>query len=131
MDAKQVILSSLGRLGISHEKVEELVEELVERGELTRRDSRKFIRQIMEQAIGEREELRKVVEEILRDAAGSIGVATRGELDELNSRLDAIESRIKKIRAADAAPSKPAAKKSAVKKPAAKKKKPAPKRKAK
>lgn len=131
MDAKQLILSSLGRLGISHEKVEELVEELVERGELTRLDSRKFIRQIMEQAMGEREELRKVVEEILRDAAGSIGVATRDELDELNARLDSIENRIKKIRAAEAAPPEQAAKKPVGKKPVAKKKKAAPKRKTK
>ena len=52
MDPKQAIFVGLGWLERSQERIEELVEELIERGELSRKDSKRFIKQIMEQARG-------------------------------------------------------------------------------
>lgn len=111
-----------GWLERSQQRVEEYVEELIERGELKRKDSRGFIKRIMDQARGEREELRGIVREILTDALSAAGVATRSELDALDERLEQLENKISRLKAAGPAPAKKkTAKKPAVKKPAAKK----------
>ena len=118
MDPKQAIFVGLGWLEHSQERIEELVEELVERGQLTRKEAARFIKQVMDQARGEKEEFRRVVQEMLRDSFNSAGVATKNDLSALSGRLDALEAKLKA-----AGGKKKTAKKPAAKKPPAKSKK--------
>ena len=98
MDPKQAIFVGLGWIEKSQERIEELVEELVERGQLTRKEAARFIKQVAAQARGEKEEFRKVVHEMLRDAFTSAGVATRDDLAGLESRLENIEKKIRGLK---------------------------------
>lgn len=117
MESPETRFKGVGWLERSQERVEEYVEELVERGELKRKDSRHFIKRVMEQARGEREEFRTIMREILTDTLSAAGVATQAELAELNTRLERLEKKVQQAVAGGAPPRK----KAPVKKAAGKK----------
>ena len=100
MDLKQAFFASIGWLDKSQERVEEYVEELVERGQLRRKDARQFVKQLMDQAKTERDEFRAVVREILSEAMAGAGVATSDDITDLNTRLDRLEKKIREKKSA-------------------------------
>jgi polyhydroxyalkanoate synthesis regulator phasin len=118
MESRENRFAGFGWLERSQERVEEYVEELVERGELKRKDSRHFIKRVMEQARGEREEFRTIMREILTDTLSAAGVATQAELAELNARLERLE---KKVKQSVSGGGPPVRRKAPAKKPAGKK----------
>jgi polyhydroxyalkanoate synthesis regulator phasin len=110
----------------SIENAEELAEELIERGQLKRKDSRNFIKTILERSKTEQTEFQNVVREIVKDIFETLGVATKSDLENMIDRLDQIDQKLSarirtksvKVVAPKSVAKKPAKKKAAVRKKA-------------
>lgn len=74
------ITIGLGLLLYSREKVEELVEELVGKGEVAKKDARQFAGELMQRGEEQREELKKLIQSEVAKALDHVNVAQKGDL---------------------------------------------------
>ncbi len=70
----------LGLLLYSREKVEEVVEELVGRGEVAKKDARQFAGELMKRGEEQREELKKLIQSEVTKALDHVKVAKKEDL---------------------------------------------------
>jgi len=70
----------LGLLLYSREKVEELVEELVGKGEVAKKDARQFAAELVQRGEEQREELKKLIQSEVAKALDDVNVAKKEDL---------------------------------------------------
>ena len=91
---KKSIYLGMGAATVTKEKVETLVDELIEKGQLRRDEKPKAVKDLMDKLENEEKELTdKVKSEILRTIE-EIGLPTKKDIEELNKRLKAIEKKL-------------------------------------
>ncbi|MEW6200435.1 MAG: hypothetical protein AB1546_00540, partial [bacterium] len=78
--ARKIMLAGIGLLNDAISNVKDSVDELVERGELRRKDSSDFIAEILERMKVERDELGEVIRDIMRDVFNTAGLITAHDL---------------------------------------------------
>lgn len=70
----------LGLLIYSREKLEELVEELVSKGEVTKKDARRFAGELVQRGEEQREELKKLVQSEVKKVLDQVNLARKEDL---------------------------------------------------
>lgn len=70
----------LGLLMYSREKVEELVEELVNKNEIAKKDARQFAGKLVQRGEEQREELKKLIQGEITKALDRVNVAKKEDL---------------------------------------------------
>ncbi|MFO7717491.1 MAG: phasin family protein [Thermodesulfobacteriota bacterium] len=100
---KRSILASLGAAFITKDRVEESVQRLVERGELTREEARRVTEEMA--ATGERElaELREEIGSAVNNSLEGLHIATQDQVDALEARLNKCEARLAELESQAAA----------------------------
>lgn len=84
----------LGLLVYSREKVEELVEELVNKGEVAKKDARQFAGELIQRGEEQREELKKLIQGEVIIALGHVNVARKDDLVTKNEIKDIVREQI-------------------------------------
>ncbi len=77
----------LGLFAYSREKLEEIVEELVNKGEIAKKDARQFAGELVKKGEEQREELKKIVRGEVEEALKQMSIARKEDLitkDELS-----------------------------------------------
>ncbi len=87
---KRGFLATVGVLSISSEKIQEMVDQLVERGELTRDEGKQMVDKLIKRGQEEQARMRELVHQEVQKAVGEIDIATRKDLQALNKKLDAL-----------------------------------------
>lgn len=80
----------LGLFVYSREKVEEMVEELVNKGEIAKKDSRQFAGELVKKGEEQREELKKLIKDEVAETLNLLNVAKKEDLitkDEISQIL--------------------------------------------
>lgn len=70
----------LGFLVYSREKIEEMVEELVSKGEVAKKDARQFAGELLRRGEEQREELKKLIRSEVAKALDDAKVAGKGDI---------------------------------------------------
>ena len=83
-------LATVGALSISREKIQEMVDQLVERGELTRDEGKQLVDKLIKRGQEERETMGNLVRQEVQKVVGELDIATRKDLQALNKKLDAL-----------------------------------------
>jgi polyhydroxyalkanoate synthesis regulator phasin len=91
---ERVFLIGIGAASLTRDKVSELVDELVQRGQLTREQGEKILDQTAEKAIDEAAAMKGNVSEAFQDALRAMGIANNGQIDELERRISVLESKV-------------------------------------
>ena len=81
----------LGALALTREKAEQVVNELIEKGKLSREDSMKVIDELMSRAEDEKKAVEERVDKALDNAVERLGLATTKDIDQLKKQLKKIE----------------------------------------
>ena len=84
---KKTFYTGLGAVALSKEKIEELADELVEKGKLSEGDVKKFVDELFEKSESAKEQIKKQVEKITEDTLKKMKLVTKDDLDELEKRL--------------------------------------------
>ncbi len=79
------------------EKLKELVEELVEKGELSKSDGARLVKECSEKVSKSSDEFNKGMTDLVNKALEKINISTRDEVDKLKKKVTALSSRIKKL----------------------------------
>ena len=88
---RKTYLFGLGLTTVTREKIEEIVDELVSRGEVAEKDRSHVMEDLLKRAREEQQKLSAAVKETVRNAIGELGIPSRKAFDELARRVDEIE----------------------------------------
>jgi polyhydroxyalkanoate synthesis regulator phasin len=88
-------LFGAGVFDFTKEKVEGLVQEMVQRGEITQQESSEAVKQLLAKAQEAQQGMVAKVKELTKNAIDEINVAKASELEALEARVAALEEAIK------------------------------------
>jgi len=90
---KKSLLTGVGLAVMTKDKVRELGEELVKKGELSEKEGKELIDDLLEEAKKARKEFETRVERLVRDAMERVNVATKEDVAELAARIEQLEGK--------------------------------------
>jgi poly(hydroxyalkanoate) granule-associated protein len=88
---KKTYLLGLGLATVTREKVEEVVDELVRRGEVAEKDRSHVVQDFMDRARDEQRRLTSSVKETVQKVVGELGVPGKAQFEELRRRVEDLE----------------------------------------
>ena len=83
-------LATVGVLSVSREKVQEMVDQLVARGELNRDEGKQLVDKMVKRGQEERETMRGLVRQEVQKVVGELDMVSRKDVQVLNDKLDAL-----------------------------------------
>lgn len=93
---EKVFLIGLGATVTTAEKVKEVVDELVERGELSQQEGKSFAEDLKAKAVKEKDQfetkVKETVEQYTHKAIESLGLVKRDELDALKREIEELRA---------------------------------------
>lgn len=93
---KKTLSLGLGALLASKDKVEEVVNELVKKGEIGQEDGKKLINELIEKGKAGMEELEVKIEKIVKSVTEKMNLPTRKELNEIKSEIKQLKEKLNK-----------------------------------
>lgn len=91
---ERVFMLGVGAASLTKDKVQELVDELVKRGQLSQDQGLKLMDEVAEKARKETAGVRESVSDAYQDALKAMGVAGRDQVDELERRIAVLEGKV-------------------------------------
>ncbi len=79
------------------EKMNEVVDELVKKGELSESQGAKLVRECTEKVSRTGDEINKTVSDLIDRALEKMNIPTRDEVDKLNKKITTLSSKVKKL----------------------------------
>lgn len=98
---KKTMLAGLGLAFLTKEKLEELSEDLVEKGKLSGKDRKEFMDDLSEKSEDARKDVMGQIEKITRDTLKKMNIATRDDFLKLERQLKQVKKAVKEIKAKD------------------------------
>jgi len=100
---EKTFLAGMGAAALTKDRVQELVEELVGRGQLSSDEGRDVVERLVSRSREEARSVLKKADSSLQGAYRDIGLTTKRELEDLEFRLRQLEMRVQLLeKAADA-----------------------------
>ncbi len=90
---KKAMLIGMGLAAATREKIEEVTAELVKKGELSEKEGREMVNDLLERSRKMKDEMDKKVEKIVSDTLVRFNLPTRKEVSELRERIEALEKK--------------------------------------
>jgi poly(hydroxyalkanoate) granule-associated protein len=90
---KKMMLFGVGLAAMTREKTEEFVKELVKKGEMSEKEGKQLVNDLMEKSKKMTRDLETKTEEMVAATLKRLNIPTRKELDELRERIDKLEKR--------------------------------------
>jgi polyhydroxyalkanoate synthesis regulator phasin len=91
------LLFGIGAAALTGEKLRQLVDQSVVRGEMSREEGRTFMSDFKARAEEERQNLETRINDQVRKSLQNAGLATKSDLELLRARLDALENRLARM----------------------------------
>ncbi len=88
---KKAIFIGAGLASMTADKIEETVNEIVKKGDLTEKQGRELIQELKERSTKVRRELVEKIEKIVNDTLQKLNIPTRKEIEELRERIERLE----------------------------------------
>ncbi|MDO8735519.1 MAG: hypothetical protein Q7K29_00340 [Thermoleophilia bacterium] len=91
---EKVLLLGVGAASLTKDKVDELANELVKRGQMTKEEGEVFIREAAGSAKESGANIKEMASDTYQDTLRGMGVATREHVDEIDHRLTVLEAKV-------------------------------------
>lgn len=98
---KHTLYAGLGATVVTAEKIENALQDLVERGRLSSEEARDTARKVAEESKQEYRQARTELQDLFDDLLSKAPVAPRKDLEDIRTRLDALEKKIDDLKPAD------------------------------
>ncbi len=85
---KKAMYMGVGLAELTREKLEEFSREMIEKGELSEKEGRRLVDEMLRKSEEARKSLEKKVDATVEKALGRINIATRDDLEELEKKLN-------------------------------------------
>ncbi len=88
---KKTILIGVGLASMTREKMEEIANDLVKKGELSEKEGRELLDDLLTKSKDARKDLEGRMERMLADTLNRLNIPTRKEIQELKQRIAILE----------------------------------------
>ena len=85
---KKSMLVGMGLVAMTREKIEEVIDALVKKGELSEKEGKEMVDDLVEKSKSVKKDLEEKVEMIVTDILKKLNIPTREELTELKKKID-------------------------------------------
>ncbi len=89
-------LATVGLLSMSRERTQEMVDELVKKGEINRDEGKQLVEKMVRRGEEEQKKLRKLVRQEVEKVLPEMNVASKEDIQTLNAKLDALLEKLEK-----------------------------------
>jgi polyhydroxyalkanoate synthesis regulator phasin len=93
---KKAIFIGAGLASMTAEKIEEAVNEIVKKGDLTEKQGKELFLDLKERSAKAKKELGEKIDKIVKDALQKLHIPTRKEVEELKARIEQLEKAAEK-----------------------------------
>ena len=90
----KLFLIGLGAKKVSEEKIKELIDELVKKGEISKEESEGYFNKFCIKIKSERKEFEDRVSELIQDLLEKMDIPTKNDIETLKSRVAELESKL-------------------------------------
>ncbi|MBE0428601.1 MAG: phasin family protein [Thermoleophilia bacterium] len=91
---EKVFLMGIGAASLTRDKLQELVDELVKRGQLTREQGEDLVDKAQHKARERGIDVKETMSQTYQDTLLGMGIATRETVDELERRVSVLEAKV-------------------------------------
>jgi poly(hydroxyalkanoate) granule-associated protein len=91
---RKLLLAGLGTVDLTEEKLKAVFDDLVARGEVSKKDARELVSEWAKRAGERRTKFQQQVDEAARCALERLGVSRRADVEKLESRIAELERRV-------------------------------------
>ena len=91
---KKSIYLGLGVASVSKEKVEGLIDELIEKGQLTKDQKSDTLKEILDIFEKGENDISRIIKNAVKETADTIGIVTQKEIENLKIRIEKLESKL-------------------------------------
>ena len=91
---KKTMLAGVGLAAMTKDKVEELARELTEKGEISEKEGRELIDDLLKKSEQARKDLEAKVEDMVRKVLEKMNVATREDIARLEKKIGFLEQKV-------------------------------------
>ena len=88
---KKAMFMGMGLAALTTEKIEEWVQEVVKKGEMSEKEGKELVAVLVERSKKFKNELQEKVEKIVADSLQKLNIPTRREVEELRARIERLE----------------------------------------
>lgn len=88
---KKAIFIGAGLASMTAEKIEETINEIVKKGDLTEKQGRELIQELKEKSTKAKKELAEKIEKVVNETLQKLHIPTRKEIEELKARIEQLE----------------------------------------
>ena len=90
----KVINLGFGALLITKENIEEVIDEMVKKGEIKKEEAKAQVNELFKKVLSNKQELESKIEKIVESALHRLDIPTRKELQQMQKKLDDIIKRV-------------------------------------
>ncbi|MBE0521274.1 MAG: phasin family protein [Candidatus Methanoperedenaceae archaeon] len=87
-------LFGVGLISLTKDKVEELSQEMVKKGEISQEEGKKFVQEVLSEKEQQLKHLEKQVNDKVKDFINKSGVVTRKDIQALEKKIDELEKKL-------------------------------------
>jgi len=93
---KNVLYAGIGAAFLTKEKIEELKNELVEKGKLTREEGKQFVDDLIKKSERAKDELEQWINKRVEEKIDQLDLATKDDIAELRRKIEELQAAINK-----------------------------------
>ncbi|MCC7211309.1 MAG: hypothetical protein E3K40_13215 [Candidatus Brocadia sp.] len=90
----KVINLGFGALLITKENIEEVIDEMVKKGEIKKDEAKAQVNELFKKVLSSKQEIESKIEKIVEDVLHKLDIPTRKELQQMQKKLDEIIKRL-------------------------------------
>lgn len=94
---KKAALLGLGIMSLTEEKLKELIKEMEEKGEVSKKEGEDILKNLLSKVEEERKAVEDRVRTLLKDSLSRMDIASREEVVKLEKRVHSLEKKVKEL----------------------------------
>lgn len=94
---KKAALLGLGIMSLTEEKLKELIKEMEEKGEVSKKEGEDLLKNLLSKVEEERRAVEERVRNLLKDSLTRMDIASREEVVKLEKRVHSLEKKVKEL----------------------------------
>ena len=94
---KKMGLFGIGVISLTQEKIEEFSQEMIKKGEISREEGKKFVREVLSEQEKQMKELEDKINKKVKETIEKSGVVMRSDLESLEKKIENLEKVIQSM----------------------------------
>ena len=95
---KKMSLFGIGVISLTQEKAEEFSAEMIKKGEISREEGKKFVKEVLSQKEQQVQDLEDKISEKINETLEKSGVVMKSDIEALEKKIEALEKTIKSMK---------------------------------